>query len=266
MRGAFVAFDIAHRRFAFFNCNRLHGRAHGKLEALLFENSLEGFLHLTIHAGGDVVQILNDLNLSAQTRVDRSQFQTNDTSANHHHFAWNFTQGEGARRGDDGFLVDLNSGQARRLGACCYDDVLGFVNVIANFNLAYLWNAAPAFQPINFVFLKKKFDALGVAVDHIGFVTLHLCPIDLRIVGNQAHFCKIMLCFMQLVAGMQQGFGGNAANIQAGAPQRITPFDTCGFETQLCASNSADIAARAGANHNYIIRSHLEGPLFLFRL
>ena len=116
----------------------MHGRAHGKLEALLFENSLEGFLHLTIHAGGDVVQILNDLNLSAQTRVDRSQFQTNDTSANHHHFAWNFTQGEGARRGDDGFLVDLNSGQARRLGACCYDDVLGFVNVIANFNLTYL--------------------------------------------------------------------------------------------------------------------------------
>ena len=95
MRGVFFAFDIAHSGFAFFHCNGLHGCAHGELEALFLENPEEGFLHLTVHTGGDVVQKFYHLNLGAQARIDRSQFQSNNTSADHHHFARNFVQRQG---------------------------------------------------------------------------------------------------------------------------------------------------------------------------
>ena len=115
MLAVLFAFDIRNSCFAFFDRNRLHCCAHGELKALFFENSEEGFLDLTIHAGGDLIQKFNDLNLSAQPRVDRSQFQTNDTGADHHQFARNFVQRQSACGGYDGFFVDRNSRQARGL-------------------------------------------------------------------------------------------------------------------------------------------------------
>ena len=121
---------------------------------MFFENSEEGFLDLTIHAGGDLIQKFNDLNLSAQPRVDRSQFQANDTRADYHKFARNFVQLQSACGGYDCFFVDRNSWQARGLGARRDDDMFGLVDVIANFDLTCRRNAAPAFQPVNFIFLE----------------------------------------------------------------------------------------------------------------
>ncbi len=65
-----------------------------------------------------------------------------------------------------------------------------------------------------------------------------------------------MFGLMQLVAGMQQRFGGDAADIQAGAAQGFAPFDAGGLEPQLRAADGADIAAGAGADYDDIIAGH----------
>ena len=139
--------------------------------------------------------------------------------------------------------------------------MFGTVCLITDFDLSCGRNAGPAFDPVNFVFLEQKLNAFGVAVDHLSFVVLHFGPIHHWIVCHQAHFCKIMLSFMQLMAGMQERFGWDAAHIQTGATQGVTPLHTGCFQPQLRTSNGADIAAGAGADHNYIIRSHMGGPL-----
>ena len=68
---------------------------------------------------------------------------------------------------------------------------------IAHFDHTGLGNAAPAFQPIDFVLLEKKFNTLGVALNRFGFIRLHLRPIYRWRFGIQAHFCKIMFGFMK---------------------------------------------------------------------
>ena len=54
------------------------------------------------------------------------------------------------------------------------------MDVIAHFDLTRCRDRSPAFDPVNLVLFEQKFDAFGVAVNDVGFVGLHLFPINRR--------------------------------------------------------------------------------------
>jgi hypothetical protein len=64
---------------------------------------------------------------------------------------------------------------------------------------------------------------------------------------------------MVLLGGFQQGFGRNAAHVQAGAAQRrvvleVDPFFYAGgFQTELRAANRRHVAGGTAADDDYIV-------------
>ena len=102
---------VMHFRLGFGCINRLNSCAHDKVQALLFQRALEGFLNFAIHAGCDDVQEFNHGDLRSQARVDGAQFKTDDARANHRQFLGDFWQGQCTGGCDDDFFVNLNPGQ-----------------------------------------------------------------------------------------------------------------------------------------------------------
>ena len=130
------------------------------------------------------------------------------------------------------------------------------MNVVADFDLAGFGDGGPTFDPIDLVLLEQEFDPFGVAVDHALFVIEHRCPIDLGFCDFEAHFAKVLFGFVQRVRRVQKGLGRDAAYVQAGAAEGVTTFDNCGLQTQLGATDCADIATRAGADYDNVIAGH----------
>ena len=106
---------VADRGFALGDFGLLHGGAHDEVDALFFQHPLEGFLHLGVHARSDRIKEFNHGDLGPQTRVDAAQFQPDDARADDDHLFGDLAQLQRAGGGDDGFLVDFDARQARRL-------------------------------------------------------------------------------------------------------------------------------------------------------
>ena len=73
-------------------------------------------------------------------------------------------------------------------------------------------------------------------------------------------FGKIVLRGVEVFGRLQQGFGGDAAYVQAGATQRggvaffvYACIDADGFETELGGADGGDIAAGACADYGDIV-------------
>ena len=70
---------------------------------------------------------------------------------------------------------------------------------------------------------------------------------------------------MEMLGRLQQGFGRNAAHVQAGAAQSggiaglvHAGIDTGGFETQLRGADGGNITAGAGTDDHYVELRHLK--------
>ena len=134
------------------------------------------------------------------------------------------------------------------------------MDLVTDFDLAGLGDSGPAFDPIDLVLLEQELDTLGVGVDRVLLVGLHLRPVDRRAFALEAHVGKVMFGFVQHMGGMQQRLGRDTADVQARAAQRLAPFDTGGFEAQLGTADRGHIAAGAGADDDDIVAGHGRSP------
>ena len=66
----------------------------------------------------------------------------------------------------------------------------------------------------------------------------------------------VFMDFVQLVGGVQQGFGRDATDVQAGAAQRIAAFDHGDVQPKLGRADGADIAAGAGTDDDCVVVCH----------
>jgi hypothetical protein len=68
------------------------------------------------------------------------------------------------------------------------------------------------------------------------------------------------------LGGLQQGFGGDAADVQAGAAQRGALFNAGDLQAQLRRADGANITAGAGTDHDNVeILCHFSAPLRWFQ-
>ena len=54
------------------------------------------------------------------------------------------------------------------------------------------------------------------------------------------------------LGGVEQGLGGDAADVEAGAAQRLAALDAGGLQPELRGPDRGDIAARPGADHDHV--------------
>ena len=116
--------------------------------------------------------------------------------------------------------------------------------------------------------MEQEFHATGKLGYDSVFARNHFRRVEFDVADADAVFGKIMLRSMEMFAGLQQGFGRNAADVQAGTAQRgrVACFvdaciDTGGFETQLGGADGGNVSAGTCADDYYIVLRHVKNPL-----
>ena len=61
-------------------------------------------------------------------------------------------------------------------------------------------------------------------------------------------FGCFLFCENKMIAGSQQSFARNAADIQAGTAEVLVLLDQCGLKAELTRANSGNVATRTGAD------------------
>ncbi len=77
---------------------------------------------------------------------------------------------------------------------------------VADLDLARRRDLAPAFDVVDLVLLEQELDPVGIRLDHIGLVGMHLLQISPHGFGDNAQRVKIVLRFMQQLCCMKQRF------------------------------------------------------------
>ena len=104
-------------------------------------------------------------------------------------------------------------------------------------------------------------DALGEIADHLVLVAHHLVEIQAEALDHHAMARQGLAGMGVFLRRLQQRLGGNAADIEASAPERRVLFHAGGFQAELRRADGGDIPARPRANdHN------IEFDLAHFRL
>ena len=163
-----------------------------------------------------------------------------------------------AGRGDDGLLVDLDAGQARDVGAGGDDDGLGLERRLAavgalDDDLAGRGDARLAVKPVDLVLLEQEGDAVDVGGDGVVLVLHHRGEIELRRADDDAERREAVAGLLEHLRGVKQRLGGDAADVEAGAAERLALLDHGDLHAELRGADRADIAAGAGADDDEII-------------
>ena len=170
-----------------------HLGAELEIHPLLGEDPLELLGDLAVHAAQDLVEILDHRHLGAEPAPDRAHFQPDDAAADDNDVPGHLVERDGAGRGHDHLLVDIdldarNAGDVRTGGD---HDVLGFqflgLAVIAGHrNLAFAQHLAVADEAVDLVLLEQEGHALDIRFHGGVLVRHHLFQIELRLAGLDA--------------------------------------------------------------------------------
>ncbi len=116
-----------------------------------------------------------------------------------------------------------------------------------------------ALQPFDLVLLEQELDAAGELLDRVLALAVHRVEIEAGFhlhaeLGEPAGDRLVIE-----VGRMQHRLGRDAADIEAGAAQRLAALDAAGLEPELCGTDGGNITARAGADYQdvEIIVSHV---------
>ena len=103
--------------------------------------------------------------------------------------------------------------------------------------------------------------ALLNATHHLHEVHANFEKMGLMGGAHQAHLLEVLMRFVQHVGGVEKRLRGDAAHVEAGAAQRLAPFDDGDLLAKLRGADRGDVAAGAGADDDGVEICHLVGPL-----
>jgi hypothetical protein len=105
------------------------------------------------------------------------------------------------------------------------------------------------------VLAEQQADAAGEGIDDLVFARQHGGDVDRHILYGDAVFAELVQRALVILRGLKQRLGGDAADVQAGAPEAglalgVLPLvDADGVESELRRADRRSVAAGAGANH-----------------
>src|SRR5574343_613396 len=237
---------------------------HLDVQTLLGEQLL-GFLgDIDIGRSQEVRHGFKDGYFGTDTTPDRAHFQTDDAGTDDSQLLRHGFLIQGTFVVHDDLLIDRNVRQMTGLGAGSDDDLLGQHFLGADLDLpvvAFLANEGTmASQEGDLVLLQQHLDAAGQLIHDAILACLHGRHVDGCLADLDALRFEAVIGFLKQVRGVQQGFGRDAAHVQAGAAKaRLTlrvgigiGFGTSCRETELRSTDSSNVAAGATANNEHV--------------
>lgn len=129
-------------------------------------------------------------------------------------------------------MIRFDAGERFRLGATHEQNAAGLddgtLAVFLHRDTAGPVIFSPALHPFHFVFLEKKFDALGMLGDNFGFAGDNVGPVDLQ-AGNFEAQLRGILEMIVNIGVMQQNFCGDAANVETSTAEKRILLDHHGL-------------------------------------
>ncbi len=119
-----------------------------------------------------------------------------------------------------------------------------------------------ALQPVDLVLLEQERDAVDVGGDRVVLVLHHGGHVEL---AARATFTPsgghAVAGLLEHLGGVEQRLGRDAADVEAGAAERLALLDDGDFHAELRRADRADIAAGPGADDDEIV-GHVDEPAF----
>ncbi len=109
---------------------------------------------------------------------------------------------------------------------------------------------------VDLVLAQQESHALDVAVDRLVLETEHGGQIERGCADLDAHAGEGMPGLVEPLRRMQQGLGGNAPDVEAGAAEGLFLLDHGHFHAELGRPDGAHIASGAGADDDEIVTGH----------
>ena len=116
-------------------------------------------------------------------------------------------------------------------------------------------------QPVNAVCFEELGDAAGELFDDVVFAGNHRGHIEGGSAGADTVCGAVVLDFFVEGGAFQQGFGRDAADVQAGTAEGRSGFDAGGFVTKLGGADGGNVSAGTCADDYYIVLRHVKNPL-----
>ena len=157
--------------------------------------------------------------------------ETDDTATNDDHLLGNLLKRNGTSGGDDLLLINGQTGEGCGLGTSGNENVLGADGGLAaldevNSNGVLVLERASTLDVLDVVLLEEELDTLGQTSDrgvlclhHGGEVELNIADLDTAALG-------VVENLVVEVRVVQEGLGGNAADVQAGSTEGAALLDT----------------------------------------
>ena len=162
--------------------------------------------------------------------------------------------------GDDGFTVELHERQFNRDGARGDEDVLGLKRAVArgraDEHLAGLHKSAEAADDLDVALLEQGTDAHVELGDDLVLVREHLGDVEGDFLSADETVLLAVQGLLVDFGGMQEGLGRDAADVEAGATERIVFFYEGHLEAELGGLDGGDIATGTGTDYDEIELRH----------
>ena len=125
-------------------------------------------------------------------------------------------------------------------------------------DLAWLRDAASAEDVVDLVLLEQELDAAGEPVGDRATAPDDLLPVVVEIVELEPELVCLVLHELVELGVAQQGFGRDAAPVEAGAAGAFH-LDAGDFFPELGSADRADVAGWTTTDDNQIVFAHEEG-------
>ena len=222
----------------------------------LFLEDLGRFLaHIAVHSRQQLVEELHHGDVRTQAVPHAAKLQPDHAAADDDHGLGHFWKLErpGGIHDPPALVVDIDIGQRRDGGAGGDDDVLRRNRLVPDLHRMRVLEGGMALLPIHLVLLEQEFDPASQLADRLGLFRHHGVEVELHLAGLDAPFGHVAIGFVEEFGPVQQRLGGYAADIEAGAAQRLPAFGASGLQAKLRGANGGDVAARAGADDKDVV-------------
>jgi hypothetical protein len=200
--------------------------------------------------------------LGPQAAPHRTHLQPDHAGADHTQLLGHGTDLQRAVVAEDLLLVEGRTRQRTGAGAGGHHHLLGLQGLLTGlqFIAAVLGRheAAAAVEEADLVLLEQVEDAVVVLLHDEVLARQHLGHVDPGVVGRDAVLGEVVVQVLEVLAGLQQGLGGDATDIGAGAARGRTAggvlplVDAGDVHTELRGADGGDVAAGAGADDDEI--------------
>ena len=237
-----------------------HFRAQADVEFLFAELAQRLLRDVGVGQRQEVGQGLEQRDLRAEPVPDRAEFQPDHAGADHAQRLRHGVEIQRAHVVDDVLAIEGDVRDRDRLRARGEDHVVGLQHDLVaaagrgHGDPAVGAEAAAAVEERDLVALQQLRDAAGELLHHGVLALEHGRDVDARAFDRDAVRGVVVLQVVVMLAGVEQGLGRDAADVEAGAARRRLAVlagelvDAGRLQAELRGADRGDVAAGAGAD------------------